>query len=152
GPLIPILFFITPLFTAASPRLAPFLLPIVAVLLVIAALRRGLPWRDLLRPNAALIAPAAVAAYAGLSAIWAADTEAALSKCALLFATTLVVFAASAAIATLDPLAVRASRALRRYQINQKRPTTKHIRRSKSGKARHLVLTEEGIDLFSGIA
>src|SRR5262245_65498026 len=51
-----------------------------------------------------------------------------------------------------DPLAVRASRALRRCQINQKRPTTKHIRRSKSGKARHLVLTEEGIELFSGIA
>jgi hypothetical protein len=72
GPLIHILFFITPLFTAASPRLAPFLLPVVAVVLMIAALRRGLPWRHLLRPNAALIALLAVAAYAGLSAIWAA--------------------------------------------------------------------------------
>jgi hypothetical protein len=47
-------------------------------------LRRG-SRLDLFRPNAALIALAAVAAYAGLSAIWAADTEAALSKCALLF-------------------------------------------------------------------
>src|SRR5262245_12095823 len=56
GPLIPILFFITPLFTAASARLAPFLHPIAAVLRMIAALRRGLPWRDLFRPNAALIA------------------------------------------------------------------------------------------------
>ena len=107
GPLIPILFFITPLFTAASPRLAPFLLPVVAAALMIAALRRGLPWRDLLKPNAALIALVAVAAYAGLSAIWAADPEAALSKCALLLGTTLVVFAASAAIPTLDADQVR---------------------------------------------
>ena len=107
GPLIPILFFITPLFTAASPRLAPFLLPIVAVVLMIAALRRGLPWRDLLKPNAALVALVAVAAYAGLSAIWAADPEAALSKCALLLATTLVVFAASVAIPTLDADQIR---------------------------------------------
>ena len=107
GPLIPILFFISPLFTAASPRLAPFLLPIVAVVLMIAALRRGLPWRDLLKPNAALVALVAVAAYAGLSAIWAADPEAALSKCALLLATTLVVFAASVAIPTLDADQVR---------------------------------------------
>jgi hypothetical protein len=107
GPLIPILFFVTPLFTAASPRLAPFLLPVVAAVLMIAALRRGLPWRDLLKPNAALIALVAVAAYAGLSAIWAADPEAALSKCALLLGTTLVVFAASAAIPTLDADQVR---------------------------------------------
>ncbi|HET7852413.1 MAG TPA: O-antigen ligase family protein [Methyloceanibacter sp.] len=107
GPLIPILFFITPLFTAASPRTAPFFLPIIAALLIIAALRRGLPWRDLLKPNAALFALLAVSAYAGLTAIWAADPEAALSKCGLLLATTLVVFAASAAIPTLDAGQVR---------------------------------------------
>jgi O-antigen ligase len=107
GPLIPILFFITPLFTAASPRTAPFFLPIVAALLMVVALRRGLPWRDLLKPNAALFALLAVSAYAGLSAIWAADPEAALSKCGLLLATTLVVFAASAAIPTLDAGQVR---------------------------------------------
>jgi hypothetical protein len=88
GPLIPILFFITPLFTAASPRTAPFFLPIVAAVLMIAALRRGLPWRDLLKPNAALFALLAVSAYTGLTAIWAADLEAALSKCGLLLATT----------------------------------------------------------------
>lgn len=107
GPLIPILFFITPLFTAASPRTAPFFLPIVAAVLMIAALRRGLPWRDLLKPNAALFALLAVSGYAGLTAIWAADPEAALSKCVLLLATTLVVFAASAAIPTLDAGQVR---------------------------------------------
>jgi O-Antigen ligase len=107
GPLIPILFFITPLITAASPRTAPFFLPIVAAVLMIAALRRGLAWRDLLTPNAALFALLAVSAYAGVSAIWAADPEAALSKCGLLLATTLVVFAASAAIPTLDAGQVR---------------------------------------------
>jgi ABC-type multidrug transport system fused ATPase/permease subunit len=107
GPLIPILFFITPLFTAASPRTAPFFLPIVAAVLMIAALRRGLPWRGLLKPNAALFALLAVSGYAGLTAIWAADPEAALSKCVLLLATTLVVFAASAAIPTLDAGQVR---------------------------------------------
>jgi O-antigen ligase len=107
GPLIPILFFITPLFTAASPRTAPFFLPIVAALLMIAALRRGLPWRNLLKPSAALFALLAVSAYAGLSAIWAADPEAAMSKCGLLLATTLVVFAASAAIPVLDAGQVR---------------------------------------------
>ncbi len=98
GALIPILFFITPLFTAAAPRLAPFFLPIVASVLIIVALRRGLPWRELLQPNAAMAALIAVALYAGLSAIWAEDPDGALSKAALLIAATLVVFAASAAI------------------------------------------------------
>jgi O-antigen ligase len=107
GALIPVLFFITPLFTTASPRLAPFFLPIVALVLIVAALRRGLPWRNLLQPNAASIALIAVALYAGLSAIWAEDPGGALSKAALLIATTLVVFAASAAIATLDKDQVR---------------------------------------------
>ena len=107
GALIPILFFITPLFTAASPRLAPFLLPIVAALLIIVALRRGLPWRELLQPNATMAALIAVGLYAALSAIWAESPGSALSKAALLIAATLVVFAASAAIAMLDKDQVR---------------------------------------------
>jgi O-antigen ligase len=107
GALIPVLFFITPLFTAAAPRLAPFFLPIVATVLIIVALRRGLPWRELLQPNAAMAALVAVALYAGLSAIWAEDPDGALSKASLLIAATLVVFAASAAIPTLDKTQVR---------------------------------------------
>jgi O-antigen ligase len=107
GPLIPILFFITPFFTGASPRLAPFLLPLLAAALIVAARRRGLPWRELLQPNPALIGLIAVAAYAGLSAIWAADPEEALAKGALLFVTALAVFAASAAIPTLDEVQLR---------------------------------------------
>jgi O-antigen ligase len=107
GALIPVLFFIAPLFTAAAPRLAPFFLPIVASLLIIVALRRCLPWRELFQPNAAMAALIAVALYAGLTAIWAANPEGALSKSALLATATLVVFAASAAIATLDRDQVR---------------------------------------------
>ena len=107
GALIPVLFFITPLFTAAAPRLAPFFLPIVATVLIIVALRRGLPWRELLQPNAAMAALIAVALYAGLSAIWAEDPDGALSKASLLIAATLVVFAASAVIPTLDKTQVR---------------------------------------------
>ena len=112
APLITALLFIGPLFTAASPRLSPFFLAVIGLTLIVAALRRGLPWRDLLQPNAALIALIAVALYAALSAVWAANPEGALSKAALLAAATLVVFAARAAIATLDaPEVGRAARA-----------------------------------------
>ena len=107
GPLIPVLFFITPLFTAAAPRLAPFFLAIVASLLIVVALRRGLPWRELLQRNTAMTALIAAAIYAGLSAIWAANPEGALSKGALLLAVTLAVFAAAAAVAALDRDQVR---------------------------------------------
>lgn len=107
GALIPVLFFITPLFTAAAPRLAPFLLPIVAGVLIIAALRRGLAWRELLQRNAASTALIAVGLYAALSATWAEAPGSALAKAALVIAVTLVVFAASAAIAVLDKDQVR---------------------------------------------
>lgn len=107
GALIPVLFFITPLFTAAAPRLAPFFLPIVAATLIIVALRRGLPWRELLQPNAAMSAIIAVALYAALSATWAEAPGSALAKAALVIAVTLVVFAAAAAIPTLDKDQVR---------------------------------------------
>lgn len=107
GALIPTLFFITPLFTAAAPRLAPFLLPIVAATLIIAALRRGLPWRELWQPNAAMAALIAVALYAALSAIWAEAPDSALAKAALILSVALVVFAAAAAIPALDKDQVR---------------------------------------------
>lgn len=107
GPLIPILLFITPLLTAIAPRLAPFLLLILASVLIVAGLRRGVPWRALVQPNAAMIAFAAVAAYAAVSTIWAVEPGEALSKGALLLAVTFVVFAAATAIASLDAEQVR---------------------------------------------
>lgn len=102
GPLIPILFFITPLLTAIAPRLGTFLLLILTLVLIVAALRRGLSWRALLEPNPAMMALAAVAAYAMLSAIWAAEPGEALSKGGFLLAAALAVFAAASAIRSLD--------------------------------------------------
>lgn len=107
GPLIPILFFVTPLLTAIAPRLAPLLLLILALVLIVAGLRRGVPWRNFLQPNAAMIALAALASYAALSAIWAAEPGEALSKGALLLAVTFVVFAAATAITSLDAEQIR---------------------------------------------
>jgi O-antigen ligase len=112
-PLITALFFIGPLVTVASPRTSPFFLGVIGLTLIVTALRRGVDWRALLKPNAALFALLALALYTCLSAVWAANPEGALSKSSLLAAATLVVFAASAAITTLDTEeAERASRAL----------------------------------------
>lgn len=107
GALIPVLFFVTPLLTAVAPRLAPFLLLILAIVLIVAALRRGLAWRALLEPNPAMMALAAFAAYAALSAIWAAEPGEAVSKGLLLLAMTFVVFAVAAAIPSLDADQIR---------------------------------------------
>ncbi|MGD9502579.1 MAG: O-antigen ligase family protein [Methyloceanibacter sp.] len=107
GPLIPFLYFLVPLLTAMAPRLAPFLLLLLAVVLIAAALRRGLPWRRLIAPNAAMLALLAVGLYAALSTVWAVDPEAALSAGTLLIATTLTTFAAAAAIPSLDQDQVR---------------------------------------------
>ncbi len=113
APLITALFFIGPLVTAASPRTSPFFLMVIGLTLIVAALRRGVDWHALLRPNAALFALLILALYTCLSAAWAANPEGALSKSSLLAAATLVVFAGSAAITTLDAEeAQRASRAL----------------------------------------
>jgi hypothetical protein len=106
-PLIPVLFFATPLLTAVAPRLAPFLLLILAIVLIVAVLRRGLAWRALLEPNPAMMALAALAAYAVLSAIWAAEPDEAVSKGLLLLAVTFVVFAVAAAIPSLDAEQIR---------------------------------------------
>ncbi len=113
APLITSLFFIGPLVTAASPRTSPFFLMVIGLTLIVAAPRRGVDWHALLKPNAALFALLALALYTCLSAAWAANPEGALSKSSLLAAATLVVFAGSAAITTLDAEeAQRASRAL----------------------------------------
>jgi len=113
APLITALFFIGPLVTAASPRTSPFFLGVIGLTLIVAALRRGVNWRALLKPNTALFALLAVAFYTCLSAAWAANPEGALSKSSLLAAATLVVFAASAATTTLNAEeARRASHAL----------------------------------------
>jgi hypothetical protein len=107
GPLIPVLFFLVPLLAAATPRFTPFLLLLLALVLIVAGLRRGLHWRAFIEPNAAMLALIAVGFYAALSAAWAVDPGAALAAGALLIAVTVTVFAAAAAIPSLDKGQVR---------------------------------------------
>ncbi len=102
APLVTGLFFLAPLLTAMSPRFSPFMLILLAASLIGLALRRGVSWRELVQPNQALIALLAVSLYAALSALWAADPEAALSKSALLLSTTLAVCASLTALTRLD--------------------------------------------------
>src|SRR5262245_51221807 len=63
GPLIPFLYFIMPLVTASTPRFSPFLLLLLAFVVIVAGLRRGFPLRALIKPNAAMVALLAVALY-----------------------------------------------------------------------------------------
>jgi O-antigen ligase len=102
GAFIPVLFFLGPVVTAILPRFTPLFLLLIAVALMIAGLRRGLGWRDFLEPNPAMIALVVVAAYAALSAIWAAERDDALLKPMLLLAATLAVFAAARSIPFLE--------------------------------------------------
>src|SRR5215210_3079264 len=101
APLISTLFFLAPLLTAIAPRLAPFLFALIGLVLIVTALRRGFAWRELLAPNAAMIALVVVGLYAMLSASWAADPSGAAAKGSLLVAATLVTFGSTAAFATL---------------------------------------------------
>ena len=107
GVFIPVVFFLGPVVTAIMPRLTPLFLLIIAFVLIIAGLRRGLGWREFLTPNAAMIALAAVAAYAALSVTWAAELDDALLKPALLLAATLAVFAAARSLQSLETQRLR---------------------------------------------
>jgi len=107
GAFIPIVFFLGPVVTAIMPRLAPLLLLIVGFALIVAGLRRGLGWREFLAPNPAMIALAVVAAYAALSAIWAAEPDDALLKPAVMLGAMFAVFAAARSISSLEPKRLR---------------------------------------------
>ena len=102
APFVTTLFFLTPFFTAVAPRLAPFMLPLLAAALIGMALRRGMDWRELIEPSHALIALVAFALYALLSAIWAANPGGAAVKSLLFLVATLVVFASTTAFAKLE--------------------------------------------------
>jgi hypothetical protein len=108
-PILTTLLFLCPLLTAIAPRLAPFLLPLLAVALITIALRRGSSWRDLIHPNQALLAIGIVALYAGGSALWAEDVAAAVSKSAVLLAATVLTLPTLAATTALDDDELRRS-------------------------------------------
>jgi len=107
GVFIPVVFFLGPVFTAIMPHLTPLFLLIIGFALIVAGLRRGLGWREFFAPNAAMVALAAVAAYAALSASWAAEPYDALLKPALLLGATFAVFAAARSISSLEPKRLR---------------------------------------------
>ncbi len=107
GPVIPALFFLSPLVTSAAPRLTWLFLLLIAVAFIVAFLRQGGDWRQLFQPNAVLIAFLVLAAYVFLSTTWAADPRAAFEKSAILLGTVLVTFAASSALPALDEQQLR---------------------------------------------
>jgi O-antigen ligase len=92
------LLFLSPLVTSAVFRLTWLFHLLIATTLIVAYLRRGKDWRYLLRPTREVTMLLIVAAYALISALWAADPYAAVEKSALLFAATLLTFAAAQAV------------------------------------------------------
>jgi len=102
-PLLIGVLFASPLVTCAVPRLTPFFFVIVAITLIATALRRGLPWRELLPRTPALAACLLLVLYLFLNATWAADRSAAFAKAALLAGMVVVTFSATAAAAALSP-------------------------------------------------
>ena len=102
GYTIPVLFFLSPLLTAAVPQLTWLFLPLIAIALCISFWRGGGDWRQLLQPNLAVGAVLLVVLYVVISAIWAANRGAALEKGGLLLVMAVILLAAVRAVAVLD--------------------------------------------------
>jgi hypothetical protein len=105
--LISTLFFIIPVVTTAVPRVTWLFFPLIAFSLIVAAIRRGGQWQQLIQPNSALIACLLVAGYILLNASWAADSGTAFGKGLLLLGVVLISFAASRAIPQVDEQQLR---------------------------------------------
>ena len=105
--LLPALFFISPLATSVAPRLTPFVIAIIATVLIGAAVRRGVQWRELLPRQPALAACLLFGAYVLLTASGSVDPLAGVGKGALLVALVLITFAAAEAAATLETATLR---------------------------------------------
>ena len=101
--LVPTVFFLSALATSLAPRISPAFIAIIGSTLVVAALRRGLQWRELMPSHPALAACLLFISYVLLSVAWSADPLAGAGKGALLLALILVAFAATAAVPALDP-------------------------------------------------
>jgi O-antigen ligase len=112
APLVTLLFFLTPFLTAVSPRFSPFMLLFLSAAIIGRAIRRGIGWRELIEPNPALLALTAFVLYALLSALWAANPQAAVFSSALFLVATLLAVACLTALAKLQAHEVeRAARA-----------------------------------------
>jgi O-antigen ligase len=106
--IIPSVFFLSAVVTAAVPLLTWLFLLLIAVALIVPVLRRG-KWRELIRPNPTLIALLMFAAYVFASAAWAADRGVALTTAALLLAVILVTFVACRALQHSDQQQLRSA-------------------------------------------
>jgi O-antigen ligase len=115
GRRLALVFFLGPLITSAAARLTWLFFPLSAMALIVPYLRMGHDWRRLFSPIIVVAPLLAVAVYTLIGAIWAAKPSAAIEKSALLLAATLIVFAASRAIAALD--APRLDQAARAFAI-----------------------------------
>jgi O-antigen ligase len=105
--LLSTIFFLSPLATSAVPRLTPVFFAILAISLIGAALRRGLPWRDLVPRNAALAACLLLAVYVVINATWSPDRSGGLGKAALLAGLVVLTFPAVTASLGLDESKLR---------------------------------------------
>jgi len=105
--LISALFFIAPVLTTAVPRITWLFLPLIAFSLILAAVKRGGEWRQLIQPDPALVACLLLTGYILLNASWAADSATAFGKGLLLLAVVIISFAVSRAIPQVDEQQLR---------------------------------------------
>ena len=90
--IIPILFFLSAAVTSVAPLVTWLFLPLIAIALSLPVLRQPNDWRQLIEPNAALIAFLLVALYIFLSTTWAADPGAAFGKAAEFLMVVVITF------------------------------------------------------------
>ena len=104
-PIIPVVFFLSPLVASAVPRLTWLFFLLIATLLIVPALGREGAWRQLTEPNAPLVALLLLLLYVFLNATWAVDRGVAIDKASLLLGIVLITFVASRAMANWDKFA-----------------------------------------------
>ena len=101
-PIIPVVFFLSPLVASAVPRLTWLFFLLIATSLIVPALGREGAWRQLTEPNAPLVALLLLLIYVFLNATWAVDRGVAIGKASLLLGIVLLTFVASSAVANWD--------------------------------------------------
>jgi hypothetical protein len=104
-----VLFFLSPLFTTAVPRITWLFLPLVALAFVIPGFRRSSGWRQFFELNSTVIACLLFLAYIFANTFWAADHRTAVVKAVLLSAVVLLTLLASRTIPCAEDEVLRRS-------------------------------------------
>ena len=97
-----IAFFLAPLGTAIAPQITTIFLPLLVVVLILAAMWHGPHWKDSISNSAALSACLALVLYTFVNATWSWDPLLGLAKACLLLGLILAVVVVSAAIGALN--------------------------------------------------